>query len=1370
MAFSGNSLANLSKQINADPTIKEAVDAQKEYESLLESRRRSKPIVPTADEIRHSSEPSTTKPKRKKRRGLSKQETIAPKSTRTSHVRHASVDTVSRALATDPKNTARNQPQSQLFRTTCQYKKPSTLLRAPDFKSRFIVIDNHFKFMRIYRNEQELKNREPFKYELPLQHCTISIKNVQNRRECVILIIRKQEHTFNFDTDEIRQDAMQHIECCRTQLSHTHTKPSSLHNVFPRFEKRQNIKMRRNTATTVTSMVNEYERQRSLTDTGNTTQTDMNADMLLELYAETDKGRDVARWLNQNKTFVTVQQLQKLGDILRDKQRDHTFIQDFAAGQGLTYLCSISILRQYEWDILVMILDIFQIILNTRDADHGLIGYHGLIEHSHAIQAIVDMFESKNKTVKCKVIRLCTIMCMSDDAGFEAVLKGMYTYGERHNASSVFDEFVRSMYFEQDLEFRRDALKFVNAVLNLSPDLKRRIDSRHMLRELGFNNILDQLWDVIASEQDEDSDHTQDDTDEETPSTSDLLTTARSNAHEGKKNKRKLRYDASVTVQHPLLAEIREQLLLYRQTKEEDDKKVLWEDVNLNDPEQIVRHLFKKAMQQKHISEFMQTLISLCTIPDHASALWGALPELILNATGQKLKSMKLQLDGGEVRFEKKPYLEMEEDQEPAGGSESESDPTMIFNDMDLLKEKLDEAMQEVIQQEQQEINQQIKKLNKKAEKLARENMKLENQKINFMSKSAGQQFKIDEMTKDMDKIKEELKETHARLDEARIQLESRPSPSLKSRSPLFAAEAAPILIPVKIAPVPTPAPLPGAPMPAPLPGSAPIPAPLPNAAPKPAPVPGILQKPAPIPGSAPLPASAPIPAPLPGAPIPAPLPGAAPIPATAPMAAPIPATDAKINPSDVPPAPPIKLGVPKRYDEQQEAKLKKLKDYIEYQTKISAVNIIEGYIREFTQTATISLFQIAPQSVIHLCYKYCTQFKNYFILMYARYSNYHATHINILGINDIFTYKHTNKRIQHWTEYNAASNYHHRSVNTLLYVPHLDLSQEVLNRIPLYSSSEHIPFAGVFRVHPQAKQTFEMMCFPSPYFYDYTLNSQNQGEMRYYRYTFPQITFPLSDVYSMCHIPFSNQLLWFGSYRNKTVVSVLDLHNARWLTKECNSKYIELHHASITQQSLCLVNDKLFIIGGVNMATEVKPVRTVQMLDTLDVWKLYEVDSTKKVKNQCKLEAVEMTSELKVARANASCDVLSVKNNQIVCGGGVCKSWFQYGRVDKVPDAASNTMEFYDHVKDEWYLQSAKTIYPHKKARLWCNGNLIFIAGPLVQGSTNMGDVGYVECIDVRDSANKWQKLDEKRDIQKLFNLFNVKNNHAFTFQGLFV
>eukprot|EP01083_Nonionella_stella_P170329 579437_1 len=583
---------------------------------------------------------------------------------------------------------------------------------------------------------------------------------------------------------------------------------------------------RRQATFNVSTTVDEYELQQATTPLDNTMQKELN---ILEVYAETDKGREAAQWLNQNKAFLNVQHLQKFCHILRDKQGDHTFIQDFAAGQGLTYLCSISLVRQTECDILVMILDIFQTILNTRDVDdHELIGYHLIREHSHAIQAIVNMFECSDKTVKCKVIRLCTIMCMHDDVGFEAVKKAMYAYGERLNCSSIFDDFVRSMYFEQDLEFRRDALKFVNALLNLSPGLKRRIDSRHMLRELGFDSILDQLWDAIAAEMMEQK---EDDTED---------------MHKQgifKNKMHSMRQDESVGIKHPLLAEIREQLILYRQMKEEDDKKMLWQDVNLNDPEQIVRHLFKKAMQQKHTSEFMQTLISMCTIPDHASAIWRALPMLMLNATGQELKAMKLQMDGDHVKFEDEPHLDMKEEEE------SDDDPTAIFNDVELLKEKLNEAMQDVIGQEQQEINQQMKTLNKTAEKLTRKNMKLENQKIGFMAKSASQQFKIDEMCK-------QLEDTQTQLKEALVRWETRSS-----------VNAAPI--PGKIAPIHIPAsvPLPCAPIPAPLPGI--------NAAP--------------IPMSAPLPgAPAPFPAPLPGAPAPAPVPSSAPIAAPIPSSAPI--------------------------------------------------------------------------------------------------------------------------------------------------------------------------------------------------------------------------------------------------------------------------------------------------------------------------------------------------------------------------------------------------------------------------------------------------------------------------------------------------
>ena len=409
----------------------------------------------------------------------------------------------------------------------------------------------------------------------------------------------------------------------------------------------------------VSRMVSEYETQQQQTPKAKTLSMPVNDDMMLEIYAETGKGREMARWINQNKQYLTTYYLDKINNILYDQKDDHTFLQDFAAGQGLTYLCSLSILRENEGEILIGILDIFQCIMNTLDCDnHDFIGYNLILHHTHAIQAIADMFESKDKTVKCKVIKLLTIMCLKDDAGFEAVLKALYTYGERHNASSVFDEFVRSMYFEQDLEFRRDALKFVNAVLNLSPDLTRRVNSRHMLTELGFDNVIDQLWDEIHSqqqkdreqegeEQEEEDENEQDDTDEnideEIKDEEEEVDQENENGVNGadkdnksklkkkksadqlledvaasKKNKQKMRYDENIRLKNPLLEEIKQQLLLYRKMQQEDDSKLFWGKVNLNDPQEITKHLFKQAMQQKHLSEFMHTLIAMCAIPDNA--------------------------------------------------------------------------------------------------------------------------------------------------------------------------------------------------------------------------------------------------------------------------------------------------------------------------------------------------------------------------------------------------------------------------------------------------------------------------------------------------------------------------------------------------------------------------------------------------------------------------------------------------------------------------------------------------------------------------------------------------------------------------------
>lgn len=225
MADSG-SLWNISKEMNENADIQEAANAEKEYEELLSSRTRIK--MPSTD-IDNNESKSNSKPRH--RRALSKQETFDPKSSRmygtqSRQRRSATNDLLMKSphkqlhstnKPSSPSTTTTSKTPPKMFRGGCEYKKPSTLLRTPDFKSRFIVIDTKFKFMRIYRDEQELKNRQPFKYELPLKNVKVNVKNVQNKKKCIILDIKKQQHAFYFNDDSQRQEALESIKICNGQ-------------------------------------------------------------------------------------------------------------------------------------------------------------------------------------------------------------------------------------------------------------------------------------------------------------------------------------------------------------------------------------------------------------------------------------------------------------------------------------------------------------------------------------------------------------------------------------------------------------------------------------------------------------------------------------------------------------------------------------------------------------------------------------------------------------------------------------------------------------------------------------------------------------------------------------------------------------------------------------------------------------------------------------------------------------------------------------------------------------------------------------------------------------------------------------------------
>eukprot|EP01084_Bolivina_argentea_P206189 352081_1 len=488
----------------------------------------------------------------------------------------------------------------------------------------------------------------------------------------------------------------------------------------------------------------------------------------------------------------------------------------------------LTIINTTNNNLLITLLNIFETIMNKKyerdneiddnkhenENEHNndeLIGYNIILTHSDCIQCITDCFENGNKILKSKVLRLLTSICITDDDGFEAVLNALYSYGDRHDASSIFDEFVRQMYFEHDLQFRHDALTFLNVILNICPDLRLRIESRHFLTQLGFHIVVDQLWEKIDNVQqkqliDQNKEQLdildENDQDKElklednasgsikstgSVSISDRLYKLRSKSVSMKK--RSIDMSKDLELDDTLLNDIREQLILYNEMQEKDNQKMLWNDINLNQPQDILEYLFNRAIKQNRVTDFMHTLISMCTIPDNSSMLWHALPQVILQITGRSEKYIN------ELK------LKMEDDNNDSKIHDTiliDENVHIIFDSIEELKSLLDKTLQETTIEEKNEQEKELDKLKQEYIKLKKDNIKLQKENLK-------------------NKLDDEIPPT--------------PPPT-----------AAPI--PVIVAPIPAPAPAPlpiiAAPIPAPLPvTAAPLPAPLPGAtAPIPAPAP----------------------------------------------------------------------------------------------------------------------------------------------------------------------------------------------------------------------------------------------------------------------------------------------------------------------------------------------------------------------------------------------------------------------------------------------------------------------------------------------------------------------------------------------------
>eukprot|EP01084_Bolivina_argentea_P038969 72023_1 len=486
--------------------------------------------------------------------------------------------------------------------------------------------------------------------------------------------------------------------------------------------------------------------------------------------------------------------------------------------------------------------------------------------------------------------------------------------------------------------------------------------------------------------------------------------------------------------------------------------------------------------------------------------------------------------------------------------------------------------------------------------------------------------------------------------------------------------------------------------------------------------------------------------------------------------------------------APPLRTSVKKRYDEEQEKKMKKLKLYIENLTKISTVTIIEGYLRDIQESRVYdewTLFQNIPAGVIHLCYKFSTQFKNYFILLSCKHHEVGSKpQIQILGINDIEpTSKAISKKIKNLIpnpKYHEMGLWHDHVYSkyidkTLLYIPHLTISSQITRTLNI--NDTHIR-SGIFRTYSQrqtGRQCIEMFYFPSPYYYDYKLDIENNKKLQYYQYDLPRTIHSTTETHSAIHIPFTNQMINFSRNRNDNIISVFDIYNMKWLTNKNNNNFIQLSDdATKSRHSLCLCENKLFLIGGTrdSAKSSLVAMSNIEILDCVEINNLFhdnDVQSGKKKrkKNKCRVKSIK-GKNMNVARAFAGCDVIRAKNNMIVVGGGASQSFWDTSRIAFSADKASNSIELFDHYKDVWMSMPGKTKYPHQKAVLWCSGNLVFMTGGYYCAK-GVKDIGNIECIDIREKTNTWQVIDD-RNVQKLFNMFNRRDADALKMQGLFI
>ena len=172
---------------------------------------------------------------------------------------------------------------------------------------------------------------------------------------------------------------------------------------------------------------------------------------------------------------------------------------------------------------------------------------------------------------------------------------------------------------------------------------------------------------------------------------------------------------------------------------------------------------------------------------------------------------------------------------------------------------------------------------------------------------------------------------------------------------------------------------------------------------------------------------------------------------------------------------------------------------------------------------------------------------------------------------------------------------------------------------------------------------------------------------------------------------------------------------------------------------SLCLVDrDDLMIIGGKS--------RSGEKLQSVELY----VNGYK---------ATKLLAPLNLPRSASGCLLFDESDKRVIVGGG----WGGWNN-----DETQKSIEWYDAIKNEWYLFPKRTNFEHQfQPILWNdaggqnggNPNVIYIAGDCI-GIDSKSMLGTVEWIDIRENTNgddKWNIFQDEKSLVQMFSLQKV-------------